>query len=187
VIRRGLTITLVLTLAYMLGDLLGSTALVITSVLIAIFGWFLDDSIFRVIIGVLILLSSTQLLWKVSQLLMEGTPTPVDLHDLCQRLEQEAGITGVNDIHAWSITTGHDAFSAYLTTDLSTGETSDEILSRLRNITSKGFGISHITIQLESLREGCLEDHDIEHPENSLLATEIQAQESQPHLNGHQL
>ena len=159
----------------------------ITSVLIAVFGWFLVDSIFSVIIVVLILLSSTQLLRKVSQLPMEGTPTHVDLHDLCQRLEQKAGITGVHDTHAWSITTGHDAFSAHLTTDLSTGETSDEILSRLRDIISKGFGISHITIQLESLPEGCLEDHHIEHPENSLLATEIQPQESQPYLHGHQL
>lgn len=166
----------------MLGDLLGSITVVIASVLIAVFGWFIVDSIFGVIIGVLILLSSARLLWKLSHVLMEGTPMHVDLHHLCQRLEQDAGITGVHDIHAWSITTRYDAFSAHVTTDLSTGETSDEILTRLRDITSKEFGISHITIQLESSPEGCLEDHHIEHSVNSLLATE-----SQPHQHGHQL
>jgi cobalt-zinc-cadmium efflux system protein len=133
-----------------LGDLLGSIAVVIASVLIAVFGWFIVDPIFSVIIGVLILLSSARPLWKASHVLMEGTPAHVDLHQLCQRLEQEAGITGVDDIHAWSITTGYDNFSAHVTTDLSTGETSDEILTRLRDITSKEFGISHITIHLES-------------------------------------
>jgi hypothetical protein len=94
---------------------------------------------------------------------------------------------GGYDIHAWSITTRYDAFSAHVTTDLSTGETSDEILTRLRDITSKEFGISHITIQLESSPEGCLEDHHIEHPVNSLLAAESQPRESQPHQHGHQL
>ena len=67
----------------MLGDLLDSITVVIASVLIAIFGWFKVDSIFSVIIGVLILLSSARLLWKVSHVLMEGTPMHVDLHQLC--------------------------------------------------------------------------------------------------------
>jgi cobalt-zinc-cadmium efflux system protein len=156
---------------HVLGDLLGSIAVVAASVLIAIFGWFIVDPIFSVIIGVLILISSVRLLWKVSHVLMEGTPTHLDLHQLCQRLEQEAGITGVHDIHAWSITTGYDALSAHVTTDRSTRETSDQILQRLRDIASREFGISHVTIQLEDSSEGCWEDHHIEHPEKSPSAS----------------
>ena len=171
----------------MLGNLLGSKALVIASVSIVVLGWFIVDSIFSVIIGVLILLNSARLLWKVPHALMEGKPTHIDLHRFCQRLEQEAGITGVHDIHAWSITTGYDAFSAQVMTDPSTVETSDEILTRLRDITSKEFGMSHITIQLESSPEGCFEGHPIEHPVNSLLATEIHPRESQSHKHGHRL
>ena len=105
-----------------------------------------------------------RLIWKVSHVLMEGTPSHIDLHHLCQRMEQEAGVTGVHDIHAWSITTGYDAFSAHVTTDRSTGETSDQMLSRLRGIASQEFGISHVTIQLEDTPDGCAEDHHIEHP-----------------------
>jgi cobalt-zinc-cadmium efflux system protein len=152
---------------HVLGDLLGSVAVVIASGLIALFGWFVVDPIFSFIIGGLILFSSGRLLWRVSHVLMEGTPLHVDLHELCRRLELEAGITGVHDIHAWSITTGYDAFSAHVTRDLSTGETADQILSRLRDITSREFGITHSTIQLEESPEGCLEDHHIEHPAGS--------------------
>jgi cobalt-zinc-cadmium efflux system protein len=157
---------------HVVGDLLGSIAVVIASGLIAVFGWFIVDPIFSFIIGGLILFSSGRLLWKVSHVLMEGTPSHVNLHELCQRLELEAGITGVHDIHAWSITTGYDAFSAHVTRDLSTGESADEVLSRLRDITSREFGISHSTIQLEESPEGCLEDHHIEHPAESRLIAE---------------
>ena len=149
---------------HVVGDLLGSIAVVVAGVLIAAFGWFIVDPIFSVIIGVLILVNSVRLLWKVSHVLMEGTPAHLDLHRLCQRLEQEAGITGVHDIHAWSITTGYDAFSAHVTTDRSTKETSDQMLHRLRDIASHEFGISHVTIQLEDSPERCVEDHHIEHP-----------------------
>jgi cobalt-zinc-cadmium efflux system protein len=149
---------------HVLGDLLGSLAVVGASVLIIAFGWHVADPVFSVIIGLLILISSGRLLWKVSHVLMEGTPSHLDLHQLCQRLEQEAGVTGVHDIHAWSITTGYDALSAHVTTNRSTGETADQMLQRLRGIASREFGISHITIQLEGSPEGCAEDHHIEHP-----------------------
>jgi cobalt-zinc-cadmium efflux system protein len=119
-----------------------------------------------VVIGALILSTSGRLLWKVAHVLMEGTPAHLDLHQLCRRLEQETGITGVHDIHAWSITTGYDALSAHVTTDHSTGETSDQMLQRLRDIAAQEFGISHVTIQLEDSPDGCVEDHHIAHPGN---------------------
>ena len=162
---------------HVLGDLLGSIAVVVAGVLIAAFGWFILDPVFSVIIGLLILISSARLLWKVSHVLMEGTPSHIDLHQLCQRLEQEVGITGVHDIHAWSITTGYDAFSAHVTTDRSTGETPDQMLQRLRDIAAQEFGISHVTIQLEDSPEGCAEDHHIAHP--AVAATN--AKNQQPH------
>lgn len=149
---------------HVLGDLLGSVAVVLAGILIMAFGWYIVDPIFSVVIGVLILINSGRLLWKVAHVLMEGVPAHLDLHRLCHRLEQEAGITGVHDIHAWSITTGYDAFSAHVTTDRSTGETSDQMLQRLRDIAAREFGIAHVTIQLEDSPEGCAEDHHIEHP-----------------------
>jgi cobalt-zinc-cadmium efflux system protein len=151
---------------HVLGDLLGSITVVGASALILAFGWYVADPVFSVIIGLLILISSGRLLWKASHVLMEGTPSHLDLHQLCQRLEQEDGVTGVHDIHAWSITTGYDALSAHVTTNRCTGETADQMLQRLRGIASREFGISHVTIQLEGSPDGCLEDHHIEHPGN---------------------
>ena len=74
------------------------------------------------------------------------------------------GVTGVHDIHAWSITSGYDAFSAHVTTDPQVLERSAPMLRRLRDIASREFGISHVTIQLEDASLSCTEDHHIEHP-----------------------
>ena len=150
---------------HVLGDLLGSAAVVMAGLLIIGFGWDIADPIFGIAIGVLILVTSARLLSKVVQVLMEGTPAHLDLHRLCQRLEQLAGVTGVHDIHAWSITTGYEALSAHVTAEASVLVNPSPTLHQLRRIASREFGIAHVTIQLEDSREGCVEDHHIDHPE----------------------
>jgi cobalt-zinc-cadmium efflux system protein len=150
---------------HVLGDLLGSIAVVVGGLLIITLSWYIVDPIFGVIIGLLILLSSGRLLWKVLHVLMEGTPASLDLQRLCQQFEGVKGVTGVHDIHAWSITSGYEVLSAHVTADLSELGNPDHMLQHLREIANKQFGISHVTIQLESSTEGCEEDHHIAHPE----------------------
>ena len=149
---------------HVIADLLGSVAVVTAGILVMAFGWNIADPIFGIVIGVLILASSLRLLWKVVHVLMEGTPAHLDLHLLCQRLEELEGVTGVHDIHAWSITTGYDALSAHVTADVAVMENPNVVLQRLRDIASSEFGIAHVTIQLEDSMDGCFEDHHIEHP-----------------------
>ena len=149
---------------HVIADLLGSVAVVAAGVLVLAFGWNIADPIFGIVIGALILASSFRLLWKVVHVLMEGTPAHLDLHQLCLRLEELDGVTGVHDIHAWSITTGYDALSAHVTADASVMEDPNPVMQRLRDIASSEFGIGHVTIQLEGSMDGCEEDHHIEHP-----------------------
>jgi len=149
---------------HVIADLLGSVAVVAGGILVLVFEWDIADPIFGIVIGVLILASSLRLLWKVVHVLMEGTPSHLDLHRLCQRLEELEGVTGVHDIHAWSITTGYDALSAHVTADRTVMQDPNPVLQALRDIASSEFGIGHVTIQLEDSMEGCVEDHHIEHP-----------------------
>ena len=149
---------------HVIADLLGSVAVVAGGILVFVFEWDIADPIFGIVIGLLILASSLRLLWKVVHVLMEGTPSHLDLHRLCQRLEELEGVTGVHDIHAWSITTGYDALSAHVTADPTVMQDPNPVLQALRDIASSEFGIGHVTIQLEDSMEGCVEDHHIEHP-----------------------
>jgi cobalt-zinc-cadmium efflux system protein len=148
---------------HVLGDLLGSIGVVAAGILIIFFGWFTADPIFGAVIGFLILLSSSRLLWKVLRVLMEGTPSRLNSQLLCQRLEQVPGVTGVHDIHTWSITTGYEMLSAHVTTDVTTVSSREHLMQNLRSIASSEFGISHVTLQLENSPEGCGEVHHIPH------------------------
>ena len=149
---------------HVVADLLGSVAVVAGGILVLAFEWNIADPIFGIVIGVLILASSLRLLWKVVHVLMEGTPSHLDLHHLCQRLEELEGVTGVHDIHAWTITTGYDALSAHVTADPTVMQDPNPVLQALRDIASSEFGIGHVTIQLEDSKDSCVEDHHIEHP-----------------------
>ena len=149
---------------HVVADLLGSVAVVAGGILVLAFEWNIADPIFGIVIGVLILASSLRLLWKGVHVLMEGTPAHLDLLHLCQRLEELEGVTGVHDIHAWTITTGYDALSAHVTADPTVMQDPNPVLQALRDIASSEFGIGHVTIQLEDSKDGCVEDHHIEHP-----------------------
>jgi cobalt-zinc-cadmium efflux system protein len=148
---------------HVLGDLLGSIGVVVGGLLIITVGWHIVDPVFGVIIGLLLLFSSGRLLWKVLHVLMEGTPASLDLKRLCQRLEQVEGVTGVHDIHAWSITSGYDVLSAHVTADLAGLDSPDHMIQHLREIADKEFDISHVTIQLENSEDGCEEAHHVAH------------------------
>ncbi|MSP78410.1 MAG: cation transporter [Dehalococcoidia bacterium] len=59
---------------HVIGDLLGSIGVVVAGGLTILFGWSVADPIFGAITACLILVSSTRLLWRVTHVLMEGTP-----------------------------------------------------------------------------------------------------------------
>lgn len=150
---------------HVLSDLLGSIGVVAAGLLIIVFGWSLADPIFGVIIGLLILFSSTRLLGRVFRVLMQGAPSGVNVQVLCQRLESVDGVTGVHDIHLWSLTTGYEVFSAHVTTDTKDPETRQHLLQLLRDVAAAEFGVAHTTIQLEDSAEACEESHHIPHPQ----------------------
>ena len=152
---------------HVLGDLLGSIGVVMAGVLVIFFDWYVADAVFGVLIGLLVLLNSVRLLWKVVHVLMEGTPAGQDLDRLCRRLEQVQGVTGVHDIHAWTITSGYEVLSAHVTADLAQLESSSGLLQSLREVASREFGIPHVTFQIEDSREGCREAHHSAHPEEA--------------------
>ena len=148
---------------HVLGDLAGSMAVVVGGILVITLDWSSADPIFGVLIGLLILASSGRLLWKVLHVLMQGTPTRLDLPELCESLEELEGVTGVHDIHAWSVTTGYEVLSAHVITDLTSSADRQQLLHHLREIATDRFGIVHVTIQLEESGEECDEAHHMAH------------------------
>ena len=152
---------------HVLGDTLGSVGVIISGLLIITMGWQVADPIVGFTIGLLVLLSSGRLLWKTLHVLMQGTPSYLDLDLLCKHMEQVEQVTGVHDIHAWTVTTGYDVLSAHVTAEKAGSGKPDRLLKTLREIVASEFGISHVTIQLEESSADCDEWHHIAHDYDS--------------------
>ena len=99
---------------HVMADLLGSVGVVVSGILILVFGWTLADPIVSVVIAILILISSWRLLAKVVHVLLEGTPEHIDVYQLCSKLEDVEGVTLVHDIHVWTLSPGNEALTAHV-------------------------------------------------------------------------
>ena len=132
-----------------LGDLLGSLAVVVAGVVVVTTGWTRADVAASVAIGVLILPRALVLLRDVADVLLEAVPPGVDLEEVRGRLLQVAGVVDVHDLHAWTIGTGVPALTAHVTVADEDPPYDGQLLDRLQECVRTGFGIDHATFQIE--------------------------------------
>ncbi|WP_454041641.1 cation diffusion facilitator family transporter [Cellulosimicrobium sp. Marseille-Q8652] len=133
-----------------LGDLLGSVAVVAAGVAVAA-GFPRADGIASVAIGLMILPRAVLLLRDVAHVLLEATPPGVDLAVVREHMEGVPGVVGVHDLHAWTITSGVPVLSAHVAVEterLDRGEGTD-VLRRLSTCLSGHFDVDHCTFQIE--------------------------------------
>ncbi len=148
-LRRGQAESLNLRGAYLevLGDLLGSAAVVVAAVVIATTGFRAADPIASALIGLLILPRTWGLLREAVDVLLEATPKGVDLDEVRGHIVATPGVADVHDLHAWTITSGMNVLSAHVV--LEEGATGPVVLDHLGDCLTGHFDIEHSTFQLE--------------------------------------
>jgi cobalt-zinc-cadmium efflux system protein len=95
----------------------------------------------------LIIYSSWHLIRESVNVLLEGTPSHINIRAVIEAMHEVEGVTGVHDLHVWTISSGKEALSAHVT--LGAGASHRETLDRLQERLQSSFNISHVTIQLE--------------------------------------
>jgi cobalt-zinc-cadmium efflux system protein len=134
-----------------LGDALGSVAVIVAAVLIATTGWTGADVVASVAIGFLVLPRAWHLLREALDVLLEAAPKGVDLDDVRAHIAGVDGVLGVHDLHAWTITSGLPVLSAHVVvTDeaLAAGH-GGRVLDALCACLGEHFDVGHCTFQLE--------------------------------------
>jgi cobalt-zinc-cadmium efflux system protein len=131
---------------HVLTDALGSLQAIVAGGLIWAFGWAWMDPLASVLIAVLVIYSAWSLIARSVAVLMESTPGHVDLDEVRAGLASIPGVTGVHDLHVWTISSNYVALSAHVTC----GEPGrhDAILRAAAQVLGR-FGIRHSTIQVE--------------------------------------
>ncbi|HLN77281.1 MAG TPA: cation diffusion facilitator family transporter, partial [Nocardioidaceae bacterium] len=134
-----------------LGDLVGSAAVVVAALVILTTGFLRADPIASLLIAAVILPRSFSLLREAVDVLLEASPPHIDLDDVRKHLTAVPGVVDVHDLHAWTITSGIPVLSVHVTV-------TDECLAR-RGVGSmldefsacvaEHFDVNHATFQIE--------------------------------------
>ena len=100
-----------------MGDLVGSVAVIVAAIVIMTTGWVQADALASVFIAVLILPRTWSLLKEAVDVLLEASPKGIDLGEVRSHILEAPGVADVHDLHAWTITSGVNVVSAHVVLD----------------------------------------------------------------------
>ena len=134
-----------------LGDLLGSFAVIVAAVVIMVTGFQAADTIASMVIALMILPRAWHLLRDVVDVLLEATPKGVEVQMIREHILSVAGVVSVHDIHIWTITSGVPVFSAHVVVEdeVLSARGADQVLDKLTTCLGSHFDTEHCTFQLE--------------------------------------
>lgn len=135
---------------HLIGDTLSSVGVIIGSILIYYWEITWIDPLLTILIGLVIIKATWGIVKETVEILMQASPSSLDLKVIKSELEKHPEINNIHHIHAWSLSDSiiHFQCHADLCGNISIKEV-DQIRLDLENILHKNFGIDHITIQME--------------------------------------
>ncbi|MDR3703392.1 MAG: cation diffusion facilitator family transporter [Candidatus Sulfopaludibacter sp.] len=158
---------------HMLGDAVGSLAIIAGAVIIRYTGWVRVDPILSMLIGVLIVWTAWDIIRESLNILLEGLPRGLALPEVTGAMRSTAGVLDVHDLHIWSLGSSTHALSCHVLIEDVPPSASDCILRSLNTMLAERFRIAHTTVQFEHVscaisETGCaipvhLEDHEGHH------------------------
>ncbi len=132
-----------------MGDFLGSGAVIVAAIVIAVTGWTTADAVASALIALLILPRTFALLRDATDVLLEATPKGIDMDHVRRHILDAPGVIDCHDLHAWTITSGMNVVSAHVT--VADGADPAVTLDALCECLSDDFDIEHSTFQLETV------------------------------------
>ena len=130
-----------------LSDMLTSIGVIVAALIMLTTGWYYADPLISAGIGLFILPRTWVLLRDAVGVLLEGTPSDVNLTALRDAIKAVEGVADVHDLHVWSLTSGLNAMSVH--TVLSDHRLHDEVLLAVHEKVAAEFKIAHLTVQVE--------------------------------------
>ncbi|MCV7209833.1 cation diffusion facilitator family transporter [Mycolicibacterium canariasense] len=132
--------------AYMevVADTVGSIGVLIAGIVTVTTGWPYADVVVAVLVALWVLPRAIALARAALRILSESSPDHIDVDELRTALAAVDGVTGVHDLHVWTLVPGKDMATAHLT---STRESALVLDDAKAVLTARG--LAHATIQVE--------------------------------------
>ena len=153
---------------HMLGDLIGSVAIILGALLIRAYGWLQIDPLISIAVALLIVATAWDITRESLNILLEGLPRGVELHAVTEAICNVDGVMDVHDLHIWSLGSHAHALSCHVLIEDMPPSQSERILSGVNAVVADRFRIRHTTIQFEHLNcaisgTGCVIPVSAEH------------------------
>jgi cobalt-zinc-cadmium efflux system protein len=153
VLRSGSKESLNVKGAYLevLGDTLGSAAVIVAALVIALTGWQRADIVASVLVAAMILPRTWTLLREATDVLLEAVPKGTDLTAIRQHILETPGVLDAHDLHVWTLTSGMPVLSVHVVVDeaVLAGNSGGQVLDALGDCLAHHFDVEHCTFQLE--------------------------------------
>ena len=120
---------------HLLADSISSLAVIAGGILIFYFNIYWADPVLTILISLYIFTETYKILKQTADILMQGTPSGIDLLEIKKDLEAFDDISNIHHVHAWNLTETEIQFECHvdLKKNLSVGETA-MISRKIKNI-----------------------------------------------------
>jgi cobalt-zinc-cadmium efflux system protein len=134
-----------------LGDLVGSVAVVLAGAVVWATGFLRADAIATLLIALFIVPRAVVLAKEALEVLLEATPAHIDPDEIRDHLLGMEGVVDVHDLHVWTITSGLPSLSVHVTVEDETLEQMGvgALLDRFSDCVAAHFEVDHATFQVE--------------------------------------
>ncbi|MES0827987.1 cation diffusion facilitator family transporter [Ruegeria sp. SCP11] len=141
------------------GDMLGSVAALIASLVIIFTGWTPIDPILSVFVSLIILKAAATVVMDSAHILLEGTPAEFDSKQVAKQLQSEIpDVVSVGHVHAWLLT--QERKIATLEVTIAQGADAPLIKALVKQWLKAHCDIGHVTVEMR-----------LENPEPSTAST----------------
>lgn len=156
------------------GDIGASVGVVIAGVVILLTGWLYIDPILSLGIAALIAFGAWRIVRETVNLLLEGTPSEIDLAAVSDEIKHTDQVVSLHDLHVWALSSEDTALSVHVVVgDCPLGD-AEHLVRDLEQRLCSRFDIGHTTIQVESCHP-CGEIHhgagEHNHPHSHIALT----------------
>jgi cobalt-zinc-cadmium efflux system protein len=127
-----------------LADAVGSVGVLVAGVITLTTGWRYADVVVGVLIALWVIPRAISLARAGLRILSESSPTHIDVDELRTALCAVSGVTGVHDLHVWTLVPGKDMATAHLTSCADAAR----VLEDARAVLAAR-GLEHATVQVE--------------------------------------
>ena len=133
---------------HVVGDLLGSVAAVVASIVILTTGWMPIDPLLSLVVGLIVLRSAWHVVAESGHILLEGSPAGFDSRAIGDDLREALPyVLDVHHVHAWSISQERPMVTLHACVTENTDAT--VAVREIKRRLAKDFRITHATIEIE--------------------------------------